>query len=187
MQNQLAAERYLSFLQNYPSPRDYKVNGLYLGRSINVDTAALILLSCRRLTSLTIRFTYRHIACAVRNPLYRPLLELTDLKYLYIGLTVLHTSRMVSVTICPLRACLGSMTTFLFMRLRLLTRLMLLPMFTYNQVLVQHLRFPLFYLCDADTLPPHLSLNDLFCLFPFLVLFPLPAHSLLVRARWCSL
>ena len=73
------------------------------------------------------------------------------------------------------------------MRLRLLTRLMLLPMFTYSYVLVQHLRLPLFYLRDADTLPPHLSLNDLFHLFPFLVLFLLSAHSLLVCARWCPL
>ena len=68
------------------------------------------------------------------------------------------------------------------MRLRLLTRLMLLPMFTYSYVLVQRLRLLLFYLCDADTLPPHLSLNDLFRLFSFLVLFLLSVHSLLVCA-----
>ena len=132
---------------------------------------------------MTIRFTYRHIACAVRNPLYRPLLELTDLKYLYIGLTVLHTSRMVSVMICPLRAYLGPTITFLSMQLRLPTRLMFLLTFihslclpthlmflltfTHSCVLVQRLRFPIFYLRDADTLPPHLSQDDLSCLFPF--------------------
>ena len=53
------------------------------------------------------------------------------------------------------------------MRLCLLTRLMLLLMFTYSRVLVQRLCFPLFYLRNADTLPLHLSQDDLSRLFPF--------------------
>lgn len=73
------------------------MNGLYLGRSVDVGTAALILLSCRRLIFLTICFAYCHITCTVQNSLHRLLLELTGLKYLYIRLTMLYTSYMVSL------------------------------------------------------------------------------------------
>ena len=69
-----------------------------MGKSVNVGTVALILPRCKKLASLTMCFAYRHISCAIRNPLYRPLLELTDLKYLNIGLTTLHTNHMVSLS-----------------------------------------------------------------------------------------
>ena len=66
-----------------------------MGVSVNVNTAALILLRCKKLTTLTIHFTYRHISCSVKNPMYLPLLELKDLQYLYIGLTALYTKHIV--------------------------------------------------------------------------------------------
>ncbi|KAF8121235.1 hypothetical protein EV363DRAFT_1186878 [Boletus edulis] len=93
--NEPRAEKFLEFLHLHPRPSDYKVTALFMGPSVNVRTAALILPRCQTLTTLIIRFSYRYIACAIRNPLYHVFLALKNLRCLYIGLTTLPISRML--------------------------------------------------------------------------------------------
>ena len=60
-----------------------------------MGTTMLILPRCQKLTTLTICFIYCHMPCTARNPLLLLLLELKELKCLYIGLTALYTNHRV--------------------------------------------------------------------------------------------